>query len=169
MLPAGAFATVVLRCITMEDAYRSINWQSLVLIAGMLPLATALDKTGGITLIVDGLVNAVGDLGPFALMTGLFVITSLLSQFISNTATAVLVAPIGIAAAGEMNVSPYPLLMTVAIAASTAFATPVASPVNTLVLGPGNYRFNDFVKVGVPLQFLALIVTLLTVPLVFPL
>ncbi len=165
----AAFATVVLRCISMEDAYRSINWQSLVLIAGMLPLATALDKTGGIALIVDGLVTGVGDLGPFALMTGLFVITSLLSQFISNTATAVLVAPIGIAAAGQMDISPYPLLMTIAIAASTAFATPVASPVNTLVLGPGNYRFNDFVKVGIPLQFLALIVTLATVPLIFPL
>ena len=164
----AALATVVLRCISMEAAYRAINWQSLMLIAAMLPLATALEKTGGITLIVDGLVNTVGDLGPFALMTGLFAITSILSQFISNTATTVLVAPVGIAAAGQMGVSPHPLLMTIAIAASTAFATPVASPVNTLVLGPGNYRFNDFVKLGVPLQLLALLVTLATVPLIFP-
>jgi di/tricarboxylate transporter len=153
----------------MEDAYKSINWQSLVLIAGMLPMATALEKTGGITLIVDGLVGGVGAYGPLALMTGLFLITSVFSQFISNTATTVLVAPIAIGAAAGMDVSPYPFLMTVAIAASTAFSTPVASPVNTLVLGPGKYRFNDFVKIGVPLQIAAMIVTLLAVPVFFSL
>jgi di/tricarboxylate transporter len=102
-------------------------------------------------------------------MAGLFVLTSVFSQFISNTATAVLVAPIAMGAAASMGLSPYPFLMTVALAASTAFSTPMASPVNTLVLGPGGYRFNDFVKMGVPLQLVAIVLTLLTVPLLFPL
>ena len=165
----AALAMVLSRCVSMEDAYRAINWQSVALIAGMLPMATALEKTGGIKLIVDGLVVGVGEFGPYALMAALFIVTSLFSQFISNTATTVLVAPIAIAAAQGMDVSPYAFLMTVAIAASTAFSTRVASPVNMLVLGPGQYRFNDFVRMGVPLQILAMIVTLLAVPIIFPL
>ncbi len=165
----AALAMGATGCITMKNAYNAINWQSLVLIAGMLPMATALEKTGGLELIVNGLVASLGELGPTALMAGLFVLTSVFSQFISNTATTVLVAPIAIGAAAGLGISPYPLLMTVALAASTAFATPVASPVNTLVLGPGGYRFNDFVKVGVPLQLLAMAVTLLAVPVLFPL
>ena len=164
----AALAMVLAGCLTMKDAYNSINWQSLVLIAGMLPMAQAMDKTGGVKLIVNQ-VAVLGDIGPLALMVGLFVITSFLSQVISNTATAVLVAPIALGSAKILGVSPYPLLMTVAIAASTAFATPVASPVNTLVLGPGGYRFNDFLKVGLPLIVLSMIVTLLAVPVIFPL
>ncbi|MEE4376027.1 MAG: SLC13 family permease [Candidatus Competibacteraceae bacterium] len=155
-------------CVKAKEIYSSVSWQSLVLIAGMLPMATALEKTGGLTLIVDSLVTSLGEYGPLALMAGLFVLTSVFSQFISNTATTVLVAPIAVGAAMGLSVSPYPFLMTVALAASTAFATPVASPVNTLVLGPGGYRFNDFVKVGVPLQVLVMVVTLLAVPLLFP-
>jgi di/tricarboxylate transporter len=162
----AALAMVLAGCLTMKDAYNSINWQSLVLIAGMLPMAQAMDKTGGIKLIVNQ-VAVLGDIGPLALMVGLFLITSFLSQMISNT--AVLVAPIALGSAKILGISPYPLLMTVAIAASTAFATPVASPVNTLVLGPGGYRFNDFLKVGLPLIFLSLAVTLLAVPVIFPL
>lgn len=164
----AALAMVVAGCVSMPDAYRAINWQSLVLIAGMIPMATALDKSGAMTLIVDSLMVAVGNSGPAVLMAVLFVMTSLLSQVISNTATTVLVAPVAIGAAQGLEVSPYPLVMAVAIAASTAFATPVASPVNTLVLGPGNYRFMDFVKVGVPLQLLAMAVALLVIPLLFP-
>ena len=152
----------------MEEAYKSINWQSIILIAGMLPMATALNKTGALELIVTGLVESLGTLGPLALLAALFVLTSVFSQFISNTATAVLVAPIALGAATSMELSPYPFLMAVALAASTAFSTPMASPVNTLVLGPGGYRFNDFVKMGVPLQLLAMALTLLVVPLIFP-
>ncbi len=165
----AALAMVFARCVSMKNAYASINWESLVLIAGMLPMATALEKTGGIQLIVNGLVGSLGELGPIALMAGLFLLTSIFSQFISNTATTVLVAPIAMFAATNMGISPYPLLMTVAIAASTAFSTPVASPVNTLVLGPGGYKFNDFVKLGVPLQLLVMALTLLAVPVLFPL
>lgn len=165
----AAFAMVVTRCVSMEEAYRSMNWQSLVLIAGMLPLARALEVTGGSGLIVTSLADVFHDLGPRAVLAGLFLLTSAFSQFISNTATTVLVAPIALSLALDMGQAPAPYLMTVAIAASTAFATPVASPVNTLILGPGNYRFGDFLKVGVPLQLLALVITVALVPEVFPL
>jgi len=165
----AAFAMVITRCVNMEEAYRSMNWQSLVLIAGMLPLARALEVSGGSQLIVTSLASAFYDLGPRAVLAGLFVLTSLFSQFISNTATTVLVAPIALSLALDMGYAPAPFLMTVAIAASTAFATPVASPVNTLILGPGNYRFGDFLKLGVPMQVLALLITVALVPLVFPL
>lgn len=164
----AALAMVLAGCLSMSDAYRAINWQSLVLIAGMIPMATALERSGGVDLIVDGLMTAVGGLGPSVLMAVLFVLTSVLSQVISNTATTVLMAPIAIASAQGMGISAHPLLMAVAIAASTAFATPVASPVNTLVLGPGGYRFLDFVKVGVPMQLVVMVVALLAIPLIFP-
>jgi len=165
----AAVAMVLARCVTTQQAFGAVNWQSVVLIAGMLPMASALEKTGALELIVNGLVGTLGDVGPIALMAGLFLLTSVFSQFISNTATAILVAPIALGAAAGMNVSPYPLLMTVAIAASTAFSTPMGSPVNTLALGPGGYRFKDFAKLGVPLQLLAMMITMLVVPMLFPL
>lgn len=165
----AAFAMVATRCVDIEEAYHAMNWQSLVLIAGMLPLADALDKSGGAAMIVGGLTGVFRDLGPHAILFGLFALTSLLSQFISNTATTVLIAPIALSLAQDLGYSPEAFLMTVAIAASTAFATPVASPVNTLVLAPGEYRFIDFVKVGVPLQLIALLATVALVPMLFPL
>jgi len=164
----AALAMVLTGCLTMPAAYRAINWQSLILIAGMLPMATALEQTGGLKFMVDHLMTALGGLGPYAIMATLFLLTALFSQFISNTATTVLLAPIAIALGKELGVSPYPLVMAVAIAASAAFVTPVASPVNTLVLGPGGYKFTDFVKVGLPLVALTMIITLLVVPLILP-
>ena len=164
----AAFAMVATRCVEMEEAYHSMNWQSLVLIAGMLPLADALEKTGGAGHIIAGLTVLFRDLGPHAILAGLFILTSLLSQFISNTATTVLIAPIALGLALDLGYAPPAFMMTVAIAASTAFATPVASPVNVLVLAPGRYRFMDFVRLGVPLQLLALLATVVLVPLVFP-
>jgi di/tricarboxylate transporter len=163
----AAVAAVLTRTIEVEDAYRAINWESVVLIAAILPMATALEKTGGMGVLVDGL-SGVGTAGPLAMVAVLFLVTSVLSQVVSNTATTVLVAPVAFGAAVEMGVSPYPFLMTVAVAASTAFATPIASPVNTLVLGPGAYRFGDFLRVGAPLQALIFGLTLLVVPLLFP-
>ncbi|MEZ5587015.1 MAG: SLC13 family permease [Sedimenticolaceae bacterium] len=165
----AALAMVLTRCVDVEEAYHSMSWQSLVLIAGMLPLADALEKTGGAAAIVSGLASMFHNLGPHAILVGLFVLTSLLSQFISNTATTVLIAPIALNLAVDLHYAPAPFLMTVAIAASTAFATPVASPVNTLILAPGQYRFSDFLKLGVPLQMIALAVTVVLVPWVFPL
>ena len=164
----AALAVVLTRCVSMEGAYRVINWSSLVLIAGMLPLATALQKTGGTGLIVDMLVAGVGDAGPRVMMATLFVLTALIGLFVSNAATAVLVAPIAILTANSLGVSPYPFAMTVALAASAAFMTPVSSPVNTLVLAPGNYRFMDFVKVGVPMTLIVGVITLIVVPLILP-
>jgi len=164
----AAVALVLTRCLDMNAAYRAINWQSVLLIAFMLPMATALENSGALDLIVAGLVGGLGAAGPMALLAVLFLLTSLLSQVISNTATTVLVAPVALSAAQQLDVSPYSLLMGVAIAASTAFATPVASPVNTLVLGPGRYRFTDFLKVGVPLQLVALALCLALLPLLFP-
>jgi di/tricarboxylate transporter len=165
----AACAMVVSRCLTMEEAYHHINWESVVLIAAILPMATALDNTGGLTMASEALLGLSGAHGPLVVMAALFVFTSVLSQMVSNTATSVLVAPVAIQAALAMGLSPYPFLMTVAIAASTAFATPVASPVNTLVLNPGGYKFGDFARAGIPLQVLILVATLAVVPWLFPL
>ncbi len=140
----------------------------VILIAGLFVVGESLVKTGGAELIANGLADGLGSIGPMAILAGLFLLTSLFSQFISNTATTVLIAPIAVDAAIGLGLSPYPILMTVALAASTAFATPVASPVNTLVMGPGDYRFIHFVKVGIPLQIIVLILTMILVPLIFP-
>lgn len=164
----AAAAMVLTGCLTMEDAYASMNWESVVLIAGMLPMATALQKTGGIQFIAGGLTASLGQAGPLAVMAGLFVLTSLFSQFISNTATTVLMAPIAFQVAASLGLAPHAFLMAVAVAASTAFSTPIASPVNTLVLGPGGYRFADYFKVGVPLQILVVVAALLILPILFP-
>jgi di/tricarboxylate transporter len=164
----AALATIVTRCLTMEDAYRAIPWSTIVLLAGMLPVADALNQTGGTEYLVSGLVNSVGSAGPYAMMTLLFVLTCGLSLFLSNTATAVLIAPVAIQAAEALDVSPYPFAIVVLIAASSAFASPVASPVVALVVEPGRYRFVDFVKVGGPLILLAFLVTMLVTPLLFP-
>ncbi len=164
----AAVAMVLTGCIRVEDIYRSINWESVILIAAMLPMATALEKTGGVQYVADLLVNNLGIYGPTAIMAGLFIITAFFSQFISNTATTVILAPIAATTAIALGLSPYPLLMMVAIAASTAFSTPISSPVNTLVMVPGGYRFTDYAIVGIPLQILVLIVALLAIPIFFP-
>ncbi|MGH6763899.1 MAG: SLC13 family permease [Phyllobacterium sp.] len=160
----GAF-----RCITLDTAYKSIHWQSLILIVGMLPFSIALQRTGGIDLAVAGLVSVIGDAGPYAILASLFVLTAVIGLFVSNTATAVLMAPVAIATAQQIGVSPYPFAMTVALASSAAFMTPISSPVNTLVYGPGGYTFGDFAKVGVPLAIIVMIISVLLVPQVLPL
>ncbi|MCP5420227.1 MAG: anion permease [Gammaproteobacteria bacterium] len=134
----------------------------------MLPLADALQRTGGIQLLVKLLVSGLGHLGPHTMLASLFLLTAGLSMVMSNTATTVLIAPVAIATAQQLGVSPYPFAMTVAIAASAAFVTPVASPVNTLVLGPGQYRFIDFVRVGLPLLLLVMVVAVFIIPLLYP-
>ena len=164
----AAVATVFMGILTMEDAYRSIHWSSIVLIAGMLPVANALQKTGGVDLVVQAITSGVGELSPLVMMTTIFALSATLGLVLSNTATAVLMAPIAIRAAQVMEVSPYPFAMTVAIAASAAYVTPVSTPVVTLVVEPGRYRFMDFVRVGAPLLFLTWLVTILVTPLVFP-
>ncbi len=164
----AAIAAVVSGCLSAQQAYRSIHWSSLVLVAGMLPLADALQQTGGSALIVEGLLDATGDAGPSVMLTVIFALTAALGLVLSNTASAVLVAPIAITAAGYLQVSPYPFAIAVLIAASAAYSTPVSTPVVTLVVEPGRYSFMDFVKVGVPLLVLTGLVTVLVTPLLFP-
>ncbi|MEQ1975227.1 SLC13 family permease [Xenorhabdus sp. SGI240] len=156
------------RCIDMESAYRSIHWPSIILIVGMMPFALALQKTGGIDLIVRGLMDIAGNMGPRVMLVSLFVLCAMIGLFISNTATAVLMAPIAIAAANEMAVSPLPFAMIIGVAASAAFMTPVSSPVNTLVLGPGGYQFADFVKLGVPFTLIVMGISVAVIPILFP-
>ena len=163
-----AVAALLTGCLSTEDAYRSVSWQSLILIATMLPMASALEKTGGVTLVAEFLSNNLGTYGPQFTMIGLFLLTSIFSQFISNTATTVIVTPIAMVAAEQAQVAPHSFLMTVAVAASAAFATPVASPVNMLVMSPGRYKFTDFVKVGVPLQLVVMVLSVLLLPRLFP-
>lgn len=164
----AAMAAILTRCLTMEDAYRSISWSSIVLLAGMLPVALALRKTGGTDLIVDSIISGLGSAGPYALMSLLFFLTAGLSLFLSNTASAILIAPVAIQAAEVLGMSPYPFAVTVLVGASAAFASPVASPVVALVVEPGRYRFVDYVKVGMPLMVLTYIVTMVVTPLIFP-
>lgn len=165
---ASALAMVVVGCLDMPAAERSIQWESLLLIATFLPMTTALTKVGVIDAVVHTLVALTGNAGPYLVMGALFVLTALIGVFISNTATAVLVAPIAIQVATSLDIRPHPLLMTVAVACSSAFLTPVSSPVNLLVVNPGGYRFSDFAKIGAPLLLLTGVLTMLVVPLFFP-
>lgn len=158
-----------LRCIDLDSSYRSIHWKSLILIVGMLPFSIALQKTGGVELAAQGLMAVTSGLGDYGVLACLFGITAILGLFISNTATAVLMAPVALAIAGDLQASPYPFAMIVALAASTAFMTPISSPVNTLVVAPGNYSFGDFVKVGVPFSLVVMAVSVLLVPWLLPL
>lgn len=157
------------RCISLSSAYRAIQLPSLIVIVGMMPFSTALQRTGGVDLAVNGLLHLFGDAEPRVLLAALFAVTAIIGLFVSNTATAVLMAPIALKVAAALGASPYPFAMTVALASSAAFMTPVSSPVNTLVLVPGNYRFSDFVRIGVPFTIIVLILTVLLVPWLLPL
>ncbi len=164
----AGLAVVLSGCLTMDEAYNIIDWKSLVLIAGMLPMSTALEKVGLVDLIATTFTSVLGDLGPLAILAGLFLLTSILTQVLSNTATAVLIAPIAFATAKSLGVQPFAFLMAVAIAASMAFASPVASPVNALVMGAGNYRFSDYARVGIPMILVVMLVALLVLPIMWP-
>ena len=164
----AALLMVLTGCLTMDQGYKAINWQSLVLIAGMIPLATALDRVGLVDSTVNYFVAGLGDFGPRAVLAGLFLLTAFFTQVLSNTATTVVVAPVGLAAAQSLNVEPYAFMMGIAVAASMGFASPVASPVNTLVMGAGNYRFEDYLRVGTALILISMIVTVAVLPWMFP-
>ncbi len=166
---AGAALMVLTGCLSMDEAYRFIEWKAVFLIAGMLPLGIAMEQTGTASFIAEGVINLVGPLGPMAILAALFVLSSLASQIMPNAAAAVLLAPIALNAAADMGISPYPMMMIVAVSASAAFLSPVAHPSNVLVLGPGGYRISDYLKVGIPLTLLVMVVTLLVVPLLWPL
>jgi di/tricarboxylate transporter len=164
----GCLLMGLFACIDFNSAYGSISWKTIVLIVGMLPFSLALQRTGGVDLAADAVVQLVGEASPRVVLATLFVITAMLGLFISNTATAILMTPVALAIAKDLALSPYPFAMIIALAASTAFMTPISSPVNTLVVGPGQYQFGDFVKVGVPFSIVVAIVCVVMVPLLFP-
>lgn len=165
----GVLLMMATGCIDITSAYRCINWKTIVLIVGMLPFSIALQRTGGVDLAANALQAATAGSGHHVVLAALFAITAGLGLFISNTATAVLMAPVAIAIAKDMGASPYPFAMIVALAASTAFMTPISSPVCTLVVAPGGYKFGDFVKIGVPLSILVMIISVFMVPWLLPL
>lgn len=165
----GAVLMIITGCLrNMDDAYSKMNFESIVLVAAMLPMATALQKTGGMVILSDGIINVLGDFGPYGVLMGVYLLTVIFGQFVSNTATAVLFAPIAMTSALTMEANPYTFMIAVAAAAGMAFATPISSPTNSLVLTAGGYKFMDFVKVGVPLQIIMFIVMMVVVPLLFP-
>lgn len=161
MVLTGCFRNV-------EAAYKTINWESIVLIAAMMPMSLALEKTGASNLVSQSLVNGLGSYGPYILLAGIYFTTSLMTMFISNTATAVLLAPIALQAAIQLDLSPYPFLFAVTVAASMCFASPFSTPPNALVMPAGRYTFMDYVKVGLPLQIIMGIVMIFVLPLLFP-
>jgi di/tricarboxylate transporter len=163
----AACAVVLLGALGVEDAYRAISWTTIVLIAGMIPVSTAIQETGAADDVAGVLIDVVGGAGPHVLLLGLFVITALFGQLISNTATALIMIPVGIAAAAELDVSARPVLMSLAVASAAAFLTPIATPANLMILGPGGYRFGDYWKLGLPLLVLFGAVAVLLVPLIW--
>lgn len=165
---AGSVLMILAGCITLEEAYHAVEWKVIFLLAGVLTLGVALEKTGAADLLSGFLVNWIGVLGPFAVLAGFYLLTSLLTEAMSNNATAVLLAPVAIATADAMAISPRPLLMAVAFAASSSFMTPVGYQTNTLIFGPGNYRFGDFMRVGAPLNLMFWILATLLIPVFWP-
>lgn len=165
----AAFLMVISGCLEMKQAYNSVEWKSVILIAGMLPMATALQKVGLVQTGAEWVASSLGGWGAIPVLGSLFLITSVFTQVISNTATTVLIAPVALSLALNLGYQPQAFLMTIALAASTAYATPVASSVNTLVMGAGNYRFKDFARIGVPLILISMLITVLLLPLMFPL
>jgi di/tricarboxylate transporter len=166
LLAAGAM--ILLRVVTMQGAYRGINWTTIVLVGAMIPLSTAMVQSGAADRIAGLLVDVVGGAGPYALLAGLFVVTAIFGQLISNMATALIMIPIAIAAATGLGVSVQPVLMSLTVAAAAAFLTPVATPVNLMVMAPGGYRFGDYWKLGLPLLLVFFVAAVFLVPVFWP-
>lgn len=164
----AALLMIVTGCLSIDEAYESVDWKSIVLIAGMLPMSIALSKVGLVDLVSQAFINSLGVYGPTFVLAGLFILTSTFTQVLSNTTTTVLISPIALVSAERLGVEPYAFMMGIAIAASMAFATPVASPVNTLVMGAGAYRFSDYARVGVPMILLMLLISLVVLPILWP-
>lgn len=164
----GTVLMVLSGSLTMEEAYRAIEWKAIFLIAGMLPLGIAMERTGAAKFIAEAVVAVVGDFGSLAVVAGLFVLASMASQVMPNPAVAVLLAPVALNTANDLGISPYPLMMVVAVSASAAFLSPVGHPANVLIMGPGGYKFSDYIKVGLPLTLAVLVTVVLVLPLFWP-
>lgn len=164
----AAAAMVLLKAVTVVQAHRSISWTTLILVGGMIPLSTAIQSSGAADLLAGGIVDVLGEASPYLLIAGISLVTVILGQLISNMATALILAPIAVAVASETGISPIPLLMAVAVSAAASFLTPVATPANTMVMGPGGYRFGDYWKLGLPLIVLFVAVATFVVPIFWP-
>jgi di/tricarboxylate transporter len=165
LLAAGAL--ILLHVVSIDEAFRSISWTTVVLVGGMIPLSLAMQETGAAEKLATGLTDLVGDSSSYALLAGLFVLTAVLGQLISNTATALIVIPIAVSSAIELGVSPRPVLMAVNVAAAAALLTPVATPANLMVMEPGGYRFGDYWKLGLPLLGWFFVVSVVLVPVIW--
>ena len=159
---------VLLRVVTLEQAHHAMSWSTLILVAAMIPLSTAITQSGAADLLAGGIVGSVGRGGPYALLLVLFIVNAILGQLISNTATALILIPIALSVATEMGVSPLPLLMCVNVASAAALLTPVATPANIMIQAPGGYLFSDYAKLGLPVLLLYLLVAVFLVPLWWP-
>ena len=164
----GAAFMVITRCLTMEEAHQSIEWKGIILIAGMLPLGTALDNSGAAQFLANGVVQMVGPLGPMAVMAGLMALTFMATCIIPTAALVVLLVPIVLSTASSMGISPHSLMMAVSLSASASFMTPISHPANIMVMGPGGYKFSDYMKVGGPLTLVVFAIVLILVPLLWP-
>ena len=163
----AAAALILMGIITVEQSYRAIDWTTVILVGAMMPLSTAMVQTGAAQKMAEGLVSVVGDAGPYALLAGLFLLTGILGQLISNTATALIIIPIAVAASKNIGVSPRPVLMGVAVAAAAAFLTPIATPTNLMVMGPAGYKFGDYWKLGLPLMIWFMLIATFYVPMIW--
>jgi di/tricarboxylate transporter len=164
----AAAAMVLLRVVGVQEAYRAVSWQTVVLIGGLIPLSIAIQDSGAADLVAERIGDIVGDRGPYALMLALFVLTAVLGQIVSNTATVLIVVPIALSAAAETGISAQPVLMLVAVAGAASLLTPIATPANMMVMGPGGYRFGDYWKFGLVTMIVWLGLAMLLIPLVWP-
>ncbi|WP_323009016.1 SLC13 family permease [Paracoccus sp. (in: a-proteobacteria)] len=166
LLAAGIIVTAGV--LSVEQVYRSVGWTTVILVAALMPLSTAMEVTGAAKLLADGLVHVVGDMGPYSLLAGLFILSAILGQVISNTATSLIIIPISVVAAKQMGISIQPVLMCVCIACAGAFLTPVATATNLMVMEPGAYKFGDYWKLGLPMLIWFFIIAVFLVPLIWP-
>jgi di/tricarboxylate transporter len=164
----GATLMVLSRCLTMEEAYRAIEWRAIFLIAGMLPLGIAMESTGAAQLLASGMVELLGEYGPWPMLAGFYLVTAAATMIIPTAALVVLMAPIVVSAFQDLGLLPYPAMMAVAMAASASFTSPISHPANLLVMGPGGYRFNDYLRLGVPLTIVVFVVVMLLLPVLWP-
>ncbi|GAA5521699.1 SLC13 family permease [Aliifodinibius salicampi] len=167
--PAGVIALILTGCISTEEAYTAINWKIIMLLVGVLPLGTAIDKTGAGAIIAETLINLLHDLGPVALLSGLYLITTMITAIITTNASVALLAPIAFEVAGQIGVNPEPMVLAVSYAACLTFITPFGHHANTLIYGPGQYKFTDFTKIGLPLNLIYWIIATVFIPIIWPL
>jgi di/tricarboxylate transporter len=166
---AGCAVMVLTRCLDMEQAYRAIDWRAIFLIAGMLPLGTAMQDTGAATYLAGQVMNLLGDAGPWPVIMGLYVLTAMATMIIPTAALVVLMSPIVLSAMADMGLQPETAMMAIAMAASASFTSPISHPANILVMGPGGYRFVDYLRVGVPLTIVVFITVMILLPILWPL